>query len=211
MWIKVPKKIIDIEGTRLQIAIIVEEGNAQNCCLITKFKTWTWNAVKRFSKGAHYYTVKSAYISPEINLVLFLCISYLAERVCSCAPLGIEESIGGNVGGSRLVIQSHVGNLAISRVTRAATALQIQNCPCKQPTISRRFRRDFSRAILSKFDHDWNLKQLCGYLRTKTPYQLRSGENCYALCRHATSQLLMNQKKIVSSVRRIDPGQSKNV
>ena len=67
-------------------------------CLITKFKTWTWNAAKRFSKGAHYYTVKSAYISLEINLVLFLCISYLAERVCSCAPLDIEESIGGNVG-----------------------------------------------------------------------------------------------------------------
>ena len=37
-------------------------------CLITKFKTWTWNAAKRFSKGAHYYTVKSAYISLEINL-----------------------------------------------------------------------------------------------------------------------------------------------
>ena len=110
-------------------------------------------------------------------------------------------------GGSRLVIQSHVGNLAISRLTRAATGLQIQNCPVKQPTISRRFRRDCWRAILSKFDHDWKLKQLCSYLRTKTPYQLRSGENCVALCRHATSQLLMNQKKIVISVRRIDPNQ----
>ena len=158
-------------------------------CLITKLKTWTWNATKRFSKGAHYYTVKSTYISLEINFVLFFCISYWLRK-CVRVPRWVlkKASVAALVaawpGGSRLVIQSHVGNLAISRATRAATGSQIQNCPCKQPTISRRFRRDFSRAILRKFDHDWNLKQLCGYLRTKTPYQLRSGENCYTLCRH---------------------------
>ena len=55
-----------------------------------------------------------------------------------------------------------------------------------------------------------NLKQLCGPLRTKTPYLLRSGENCYTRCGHdniATS----NEPKKVWGFRPLSVnGRSKN-
>ena len=51
MSIKSPQKVTDIEGTRLQIAIIVEKANAHSWYL-------PYDKAEFFSRGTHYYTVK---------------------------------------------------------------------------------------------------------------------------------------------------------